>query len=182
MKNILTLFLFVVPYILDSQSMDGYGQRSAPPPFTVDLLGDNFDDSASVPPNLTVETVDLLGGALVPATNPNAAYPQAPPPPAAAATTYPQQYPVGYPPAPPQQSYTMSPQQQNYQYPIASPPSQSYPQPMPHQPTVAPPPPTQQPLQASGAFEYGGYQQQPSHLSQQPGTYPMTSYPQFTQF
>ncbi|KAG7360425.1 hypothetical protein IV203_035524 [Nitzschia inconspicua] len=157
-----------------AQSLDGYKSAAPPSSSVVDLLDDTFDDAASVPPASAAG--DLLGGALVPATNPYASYPGAPPP----AVSYPpqQQYPGGYAqPQPPQQSYGIPPQQQ--QAPAYPAPAPAYPQ--QQQQYYGAPPPQQPPPspQQAAAFDYGAYQQQPP---QQSGGYPMASYPQPTQF
>ncbi|KAL3914491.1 MAG: hypothetical protein SGARI_000092 [Bacillariaceae sp.] len=184
-----------------AQSMDAYGQRSAPVPSSqsmasaTDLLGDDtgINDSASVPPTSMAETGDLLGAALVPATNPNAAYPGAPPP-QYPPTTYPQgnAYPQNPmpPPQTPQPSYSapqqMSFQQQQGTYGQSQPQggpgaAQGYPQQQPQQYGAGAPP-----SQPAGTYDYdyGGYPQSaPSQPpQQQQGSYPMTSYPQPTQF
>ena len=136
----------------------------------VDLLGDDFE---SLPPRMsTATTGDLMlggvsSGALVPATNPNAAYPGAPPP----STYYPpaSQTPMqqfnstgGYPPlsnpAPAISSQEFLGHQQQQQQLQQPPQSQAHPQSMAQQQQT----------------EYGVH---PQRQSQQQGGYPTASYP-----
>jgi hypothetical protein len=149
-----------------------------------DLLGDNnhgVDDSASVPPGAyaRASTGDLFNGALVPAVNPNAAYPGAPPAqaggnlapqPAFYPSAAPQPPAYGAPPVP--LAYQQQQQQPQYQQQQQQP---QYPGPAPA-PAFAQPPPQ---------AEYGGYnyQQQQPQMQQQPaaGGYPAASYPVPTQ-
>ena len=161
---------------------DARAQSMKAPSF--DLLGDSnvsgFDDSISVPPTTYAATTgDLLfggdvgSGALVPAVNPNTAYPGAPLPPATASY---------YPPAQPQiaANYPAA-----YGAPVAAPTPQGYPgqqqqpqyqqqQQQPQYPQAPAPAFAQQPQ-----TEYGGYSQQ--QQQQQPGGYPAASYPVPTQ-
>mmetsp|Transcript_2925 Transcript_2925/g.5280 ORF Transcript_2925/g.5280 Transcript_2925/m.5280 type:complete len:399 (-) Transcript_2925:173-1369(-) len=193
----------------DSQSVDGYGQRSAPAPSSqsmasaTDLLGDHtgFDDSASLP-TASNGVGDLLG-ALVPATDPNTAYPGAPPPQQASNPYYQQApgmqpYPGGHgaPPTPQQHPSYMTSQQQAYPQQQPPPQNQSsyagqgyptqgpggYPEQQQQQQSMQYPPTTPHPhYQAPEQTQhqqamYGGYPQQPQ------GAYPMAAYPQPTQY
>eukprot|EP00531_Pseudo-nitzschia_arenysensis_P017738 CAMPEP_0116127224 /NCGR_PEP_ID=MMETSP0329-20121206/6733_1 /TAXON_ID=697910 /ORGANISM="Pseudo-nitzschia arenysensis, Strain B593" /LENGTH=586 /DNA_ID=CAMNT_0003621323 /DNA_START=50 /DNA_END=1810 /DNA_ORIENTATION=+ len=159
-----------------TNTMKGPRSNSVP-----DLLGDmnsgGGDDSASVPPGTyaPAPTGDLLGdmgsGALVPAVNPNAAYPGAPAPPVA------NSQPAFYPSSPPQM------QRQQPQYP-AQPPAAPYGAPAPQAY-----PGQQQQYQQQQAPQYQqapaapGFAQPPQPAGygyQQPqatGGYPAASYP-----
>ena len=170
--------------------IDNKAPRSTTMP-EVDLLGGmggEGNDSASVPPGAYAPAPmgDLLGdagtGALVPAVNPNAAYPGAPP--AQAANTA---QPAFYPSSPQRVS------QQQPLYPPATPPAygaapapMAYPgqqqqyqqQQQPQYPAQAPAPGFAQPPQAGYPYHQ---QQQPQMQQQAAGGYPAASYPVPTQ-
>jgi len=150
---------------------------------TPDLLGDMGgrvgDDSASVPPGgyAAPPTADLLGdfgGAIVPAVNPNAAYPGAPSAPANPAP--PAFYPSSPPPQQPQYQQPYPTQAPAPAYGAPAPAPQAYPgyqqQQAPQYPGQAPAPAFAQAPQQPGY----GYQQPPA-----PGGYPGASYPVPTQ-
>lgn len=156
-------------------------------------VGASADDSASVPPGAykTAPAGDLLGdmgGALVPAVNPNAAYPGAPPAPAANNVAQPAFYPTSQPamqqPQYPAAQPPVAPAPAAYGAPTGAPASQAYPtqpqqqsqyQQQQQYPPQAPAPAFAQPPQS----EYGGYPYQQQPQMQQPATggYPGASYP-----
>jgi len=135
----------------------------------------NSDNASGRAQSMVAPVVDLLGGfdggvgsgALVPAVNPNAAYPGAPPQ---------QQQPSAYYP-PTSQPAMHQAQQQQQGYPPQSQPPAAYgapapPQGYPQYPQAQAPMAQQQ--QQQPPPDYGGYPQQ----SQQQAGYPAASYPQ----